>query len=168
MAKTAKIKNLESETDLQIMCTSWFDLCYKQYKELLIHVPNGGMRPKRSVYSKKLGKVIQVSNEGRKLKAMATRSGVSDHLFLLPLLNPDILPYYNLLCIEFKTDIGVQSEDQKKFAQAVEKYGHRYIIVKSFDEYRNAIWDHLGQNIGQKFILKNPEYDRNTKKIRNY
>lgn len=47
--------------------------------------------------------------------------------------------YLKTLFIEVKTDVGVQSDEQRKFQQKVEKLGGNYYVVRSLDDVKKII-----------------------------
>jgi hypothetical protein len=148
---------------LQKRCVAWFDYCYPEYRMLLFHPANGGKRPTTTKYTK--GKIITYSPEAERMKQMGTRAGVSDLIFMLPVVNPTLTGKYNCLCLELKAGRGKQEPEQIEFEQKIASVGHKYVIIRNFDEFREAIWDHLGQNIGQLFFDKNPERSLITGKL---
>lgn len=74
---------------------------------------------------------------GAILKAEGALRGVSDLILLVP------RGRWHGLCIEMKTDGGRQSPHQKAFEQAVTEQGYRYIVIRSFDEFRAEIEKYL-------------------------
>ena len=50
---------------------------------------------------------------------------------------------YGFLCIENKTPKGRQEPEQKLFQHEVERHGGKYIIVRSIDEFIQAIDNYL-------------------------
>jgi hypothetical protein len=51
--------------------------------------------------------------------------------------------FFHSLRIEFKTEKGKQQPSQKEWQELVEKYGNKYVICRSFDEFRNTIKQYL-------------------------
>jgi len=112
------MKHLESK--LQIQCVNWFKLQFSLY--VLFSIPNGGAR-----------RLI----EGKILKAEGTMAGVSD-LFLM--YGND---KYNGLFIEMKTEKGRQSDSQKNFEKKCANFKYKYIICRSFEEFRTEITNYI-------------------------
>ena len=81
--------------------------------KLLLAVPNGGSR-----------NIIEAKN----LKAQGVKSGVSDVLLLIPKKG------FSCLCMEFKTAVGKQSDEQIEFQKQAEKAGNKYVVVRSVKE----------------------------------
>lgn len=81
--------------------------------KLLLAVPNGGYRNKI---------------EAKNLKAQGVKSGVSDVLLLIPKKG------FSCLCLEFKTPVGKQSDEQIEFQSQAEKAGNKYVVVRSVKE----------------------------------
>lgn len=115
-----------TESKIQIECVKWFHLQYRTEPALCYHffsVPNGGLR-----------RLITAQI----MKAEGAKPGVSDLLLMVP------NGKYNFLAIEMKADKGRQSDNQKIFQKQVEKLGFgKYVICKSFDEFRNEIQNYL-------------------------
>lgn len=110
------------EETLQTNCVKWFDYQYPKYRLLLFHSPNGGKRNAR---------------EAARFKAMGTRAGFPDLILLLPNTK------YGALAIEMKADKGRQSEKQKEWQSVAEKFGIKYVICRSFDEFRHIIAEYF-------------------------
>lgn len=106
------------ESRIQQNCVTWFRLCYPALAPNLFAVPNGGAR--RRI-------------EGAIMKAEGVVAGVSDLLLLYPSQG------FHALCIEMKSAKGVQRDTQKAWQQAVEKWGYKYIVCRSFDEFRAQV-----------------------------
>ena len=113
-----------TESHTQQECVRWFRLAYHQYADLLFAVPNGGRRDAKT---------------GALMKAEGALAGVADLLLLVP------NSQYHALCIEMKAVKGVQRLTQKVWQQSVEKQGYKYVLCRSFDEFRLAIIDYIGQ-----------------------
>ena len=110
-----------TEDYLQMQCIKWFDLQYP--KILRHHSPNGGKRNAR---------------EGKRFKNMGTLAGFPD-LFIIHGNN-----LYHGLFIEMKADKGKQQTTQKSFQVKVENIGYKYIVCRSFDEFKREIEKYLG------------------------
>jgi len=71
--------------------------------------------------------IFSVPNENNYHKInTGVLSGVSDTIAILP---------NRVIFIEFKTEIGIQSDKQKKFQREVESLGHEYFLVRSESEF---------------------------------
>lgn len=114
--------NKHIESQIQRMCKTWFDYHFPQFAPVLFAVPNGGLRSRC---------------EAAIMKAEGVRAGVSDMILLLSRNG------YTALCIEFKTDKGRQTDSQKRWQFVVEKYGCKYAIVRSFEEFTDLINEYL-------------------------
>lgn len=111
-----------AEDDLQMQCVRWFQLQFPQFSRLLHHSPNGGKRNAR---------------EGARFKQMGTQAGFPD-LILLVAANG-----YHALMLELKTRTGRQQDSQKDYQKRVEEQGYRYVVIRSFDQFRETIKDYL-------------------------
>lgn len=69
--------------------------------------------------------------DGARLKAMGMVAGVSDMIYLRHNQPP--------LCLEFKTDIGRQAPAQVEWQRVAEATWAEYRIIRSFDEFQDAI-----------------------------
>lgn len=121
------MRHVESRT--QSAAVKWFRLQYPEYSYLLISVPNG---------------VATSASQGRILKAEGMVAGASDLLLLVPRHG------YGCLCLEFKTKDGRQSESQKIWQRETEKVCNKYVIIRSFDQFRAVIEEYLGYSNGIK------------------
>ena len=113
---------LHIESITQRSCKRWFNIQYPRFAPLLFAVPNGGRR----------GKI-----EARIMKAEGVVSGVADMILLVPRGG------FASLCIEFKSDKGRQSTMQKAWQQAAEEAGNKYIVVRSIEEFIDAVNEYL-------------------------
>lgn len=119
------------EEDLQKACCQWYDLQWGERRingvkigRLLHHSPNGGKRSKK---------------EAARFKAMGTRAGFPDFWLGIPVNG---CPY---LCVELKTlnKGSGQSENQRDYKRLVTAMGARYVVVRTLQEFINAVNDYL-------------------------
>ena len=124
----------QDEHNLQCACVRWFNLQWPEYSGLLFAVPNGGARSKATA--------------GR-LKAEGVVPGVADLILLKPHFRKgvyfsDMIPFDAFgLCIEMKTAKGRQSPEQKEWQLNVEKYGYKYAVCRSLDEFMAVVNGYL-------------------------
>lgn len=71
------------------------------------------------------------------MKGEGVTAGVADLLLLVP--NGE----YHGLAIEMKTDVGRQNDNQKKWQKKVESQGYKYIVCRSFDDFRTEVCRYL-------------------------
>ena len=127
------------ESNLQQQCVAWFRAQYPQYAMLLTHPINEGSKNTRV--------------SGAIHKAEGTVAGVPDLLLFMPAeyLQPNdkykimLNKLIHGLGIEFKTKTGKQSQQQKDFQKIFETAGYMYVIVRSFDEFRKVINNHISR-----------------------
>ena len=112
----------DEEHCIQQACVRWFSLQYPELRGRLFAVPNGGRRD---------------AVTGARLKAEGVVHGVSD----LILLKSN--RHYGALCIEMKTRSGKQSDSQKKWEQEAVKNGSKYIVCRSFEEFKDAVNEYI-------------------------
>ena len=119
------------EEDLQKACCQWYDLQWGERRingvkigRLLHHSPNGGKRSKK---------------EAARFKAMGTRAGFPDFWLGIPVNG---CPY---LCVELKTlnKGSGHSENQRDYERLVTAMGARYVVVRTLQEFINAVNDYL-------------------------
>ena len=100
---------MQSEINLQSKCIMWFRNTFSRV----------GCEPKCVIFS--------VPNENNYHKTSSgVLGGVSDVIAVLP---------NRVLFLEFKTEVGKQSEKQKKFQAEVEALGFEYFLVRSESEF---------------------------------
>ena len=109
----------QEEHRIQCAIVKWFYYAYPQYRGgCLFAVPNGGQRN------------IQTAS---RLKAEGVFSGVADLLLLVARHD------YHGLCVEVKTMVGRQSENQKAWQKVIEAQGFKYEIVRTLDDFANLV-----------------------------
>lgn len=119
------------ESKLQQACIKWFDLQYRHLKYNLHAIPNEGARTPAN---------------GARMKAQGRRAGVADLFFAMPKCFNDKYESTVIihgLFIEFKAGKGKQNENQIAFEKAVTATGYKYVVVTSFDQFKNLIEDYL-------------------------
>lgn len=70
-------------------------------------------------------------------KNMGVTAGAADTALFLPRGG------YHALFIEFKTEIGRQSDAQKLFQKNVEAQGYKYIVVRSLEDFKEEMEKYL-------------------------
>ena len=120
---TTRKKSRHIESQIQQSCVKWFRLQFPEIGLLLFAVPNGGARNKR---------------EAGILKGEGVTAGVADMILLKPSGG------FASLCIEFKTEEkgSTQRETQKQWQKA-EAAGNKYVICRSFDDFRKEVINYL-------------------------
>jgi hypothetical protein len=91
-------------------------------EKLLFAVPNGGNRDKR---------------EAARLKRQGVKRGVADVILLIPKKG------FASLCIEFKTEKGKQSDEQKEFQRQAKMCGSKYVIARSVGSAIETVKEYL-------------------------
>lgn len=107
------------ELKLQIRCVNY--LTYKYSHLLWHHSPN---EAKRS------------DQQGSTLKKMGMQPGWPDL---------DIIDKQITVHVEFKTQTGRQSADQKRMQGRITEQGHYYYICRSFEEFVDVCHKHFGE-----------------------
>ena len=124
------------ESKLQQACVSWFRAQYPQYAMLLVHPINEGSGHTRT---DRMRQGIH--------KAEGSVAGVPDLILFMTgvetlyndqgIANGAII--YHALGIEFKTLKGKQSQEQKDFQKMFEAAQYKYVIIRTFEEFKNFI-----------------------------
>lgn len=115
-------KPRQEEHRIQSACVRWFAREYQEFDGLLFAVPNGGRRDLRT---------------GAMLREEGVRAGVSDLLLLVPTVR------YHALCIEMKTQCGRQHPSQRKWQQAVEAEGYKYVLCRSLEDFIREVSSYM-------------------------
>ena len=82
------------------------------------------------------GRLFTVNNnsggkfEGAIMKAMGVVAGVADMMYLSDA---------GLIALEFKTPTGRQSPVQKQWQETIEAAGYRYVIIRTFEEFKQTL-----------------------------
>ena len=108
---------IKNELQLQAKCTQWYwnEFRFTDNKRMLHCNMNNSFNRIAGALAKALGVV----------------KGVSDVEFI----DYGGVTWY----IEFKMISGSQSDEQKEFQAEVEKRGHKYVILYSFEEFKRFI-----------------------------
>lgn len=120
--RAREVKPKEVEHNIQVACVRWFRYEYPELALNLFAVPNGGWRTETTAVN---------------LKAEGVIPGVSD-LILLHKSGE-----YGALLIEMKTSKGRQSDNQKAWEAHITKYGYKYVVCRSFEDFEKEIKDYL-------------------------
>jgi hypothetical protein len=123
--RPAQRKRGSPEGRIQSSCVAWFWNTYPQYRELYFCVPNENAREDSN------------ASTGAIRRSMGVVKGVSDTILFLA------RGKYHALCVEFKTDIGRQSDAQRLWQSKVEVQGFRYEVVRSLEEFKSLINEYL-------------------------
>lgn len=89
----------------------------------VFHIPNGGFRPYSFSSSGKL-----YCSEGVKMKRLGVKPGVADIFVMMPTVE------YHGLWLEFKSENGKQTAEQKDFERLATSAGYCYRVVRSVYE----------------------------------
>ena len=117
-----KPRNSNEEHEIQKSCIKWFRLQYPKFTGLLYAVPNGGKRD---------------AITAAVMKSEGVLAGAPDLCLDVP------NHHYHGLRIEMKTRKGTQQASQKEFQRNVESMGYKYILCRSFDDFRRMITQYL-------------------------
>lgn len=114
------------ESAIQKNCITWFRLQYQHLSQMIFAIPNGGYRNAR---------------EAAIMKAEGVTAGVADVILLVARGG------FHSLCIEFKAGTGKQTSLQKEWQMHAELQGNKYIVCRSFDDFRAQITGYLNSGI---------------------
>lgn len=127
------------ESKLQQQCVAWFRAQYPHYAMLLTHPANEGNGNRVSgAIHKAEGTVAGVPDLILFMSAEYRREVGSGAQYMA------LVYHYHAFGIEFKTQKGRQSQQQKDFQQMFDTAGYKYVIVRSFDEFKNVVEDYMG------------------------
>lgn len=118
-----KRKHSQPEARIQASCVEYLWNNYPQTRGLYIHIPNEGNR------NSKL--------DGAMRKALGLVAGAPDTFLFIARYG------YHGLAIEFKTETGVQSQEQKAFQARLEMQNYKYCICRSLEQFKQIIVDYL-------------------------
>lgn len=109
-----------SEDDLQISCFQWIELMRPAHPilEWIIHVPNGGKRPRGAA---------------GKLKAMGVKPGVLDVLLPLPFNG------WSGLAIEMKVGSNKTTEQQDDWLKVFEASGYYTAVCYTLEDFMSHV-----------------------------
>lgn len=111
------------EADMQAEFFNTLKFIFPKLPEKLIFaVPNGGSR-----------NPIEAAN----LKRQGVKAGIADVILLIPRKG------FASLCMEFKTDKGKQSDEQKEFQRQAEMHGSKYVVVRSVGSAIETVKEYL-------------------------
>ena len=128
--KPKQRKHSMSESAIQISCVQWLHNTHPETRGLYVAIPNENSR---SVYETKKQQLMS----GSIRKNMGVTAGAADSALFMQRGG------YGALFVEFKTEIGKQSDAQKLFQQNVEAQGYKYIIVRSLEQFKQEIENYL-------------------------
>ena len=123
-----KIRRRSSpEGRIQAECFAWFWNEFPQFRKTLFHVPNENDREDSNMI------------QGAIRKSLGVVAGVADLLFLVARGG------YHGLCIEMKDEKGTQKPAQKEWQAVVEAQGFKYVICRSFQQFKKIILEYLNE-----------------------
>ena len=131
--KEVKKKRNYEEAALQKSCISWFRKQYPHLWRMLFMCKNDGN--KRKIQSQKTG--VWFSPDAQRDAAQGIVPGISDLLFLLSNHK------YSGWCIEMKTSVGSQSQEQIVFEMMATASGKKYSIIRKLDEFIYETEDYM-------------------------
>lgn len=123
-----KIRRRSSpEGRIQAECFAWFWNEFPQFRKTLFHVPNENDREDSNMI------------QGAIRKSLGVVAGVADLLFLVARGG------YHGLCIEMKDEKGTQKPAQKEWQAIMEAQGFKYVICRSFLQFKKIILEYLNE-----------------------
>lgn len=118
-------KHTQPEAKIQASCVEFLWNNYPETRGLYIHIPNEGNR------SSKL--------DGAMRKALGLVAGAPDTFLFIARRG------YFGLAIEFKTETGVQSQEQKAFQARLEQQGYKYCLCRSLAQFKEILSDYFSE-----------------------
>lgn len=117
-------KHSQPEGRIQASAVEWLWNTHPETRGCFIHIPNEGNR--NSLL------------DGAVRKSLGLVAGAPDTFLFMARCG------YFGLAIEFKTETGAQSAEQKAFQIRLERNGYRYEICRSLEQFKEIIEDYLG------------------------
>ena len=113
-----------SESQIQQDCLKWFSIQYPLLSQegMLFHIPNEGIR---------------LGGMGARMKREGIVRGVADLFLCVPRGG------YHGLFIEMKKPGSYQRPEQKEWQRNVEKYGYKYVVCKTLEEFKEIVKTYL-------------------------
>lgn len=123
------------EDALQIACKYWWDtvFCVELRRRLGLRSDMTDTLRLLLHHSPNEGKLLGHDRDGAKRKAMGVRAGFPD--FILLMGNRE----HSFMAVELKSEKGRQSASQKAYEQAVRLSGGQYMIVRTRDQFEQAV-----------------------------
>lgn len=132
-----------NEEYIQASCVLWlnnnYGLKHHSPRLMIFSIPNElamtirGALLQTKLPKSKVDQIISILTQ--KFKNTGLRPGVSDTIVIFP---------GKTVYIEFKTDIGVQSDKQKEFEQVVKQNGQNYYICRSLEQFKSIVEKEIG------------------------
>lgn len=119
----SKRRHSQPEAKIQASAVQWLWNERPETRGLFIHIPNEGNRSNKM--------------DGAMRKALGLVAGAPDTFLFMA------RGCFHGLAIEFKTDKGVQSQEQKAFQSRLERAGYRYEICRSLDQFKLIVTEYL-------------------------
>ena len=122
-AQPKRRKHSQPEAKIQASCVAYLWNNYPETRGLFIHIPNEGNRAS--------------AKDGALRRSLGLVAGAPDTFLFMP------RGRYSGLAIEFKTETGVQSAEQKAFQMRLEKHGYAYYLCRSLEQFKEIITEYL-------------------------
>ncbi len=128
---------VQREGGLQIQCVTWFRLQYPAFSKLLFHAKNEAGRVSRKVAIDAAAGVVP---------------GVPDLILSLPAVYDEEVQGDGCVWGVSYFDLGIemkfgktnnQSPAQKEFQRYYEASGHKYMVVRSLEEFMSVVKDYM-------------------------
>lgn len=108
-----------TEAQLQALCTRWFWNTYPSQRRMLLCVDNNSFN----------------MIEGNRKKALGVVRGASDLI---------LIAHGSVLFVELKVGRGTTSAYQDDFAEKVMSRGHLYLVIRTFDDFKDLVCKTIG------------------------
>lgn len=118
-----KRQHKQPEAKIQASAVLWLWNEHPETRGLFIHIPNEGNRAS--------------AKDGALRRSLGLVAGAPDTFLFMPRNG------YAGLAVEFKTEVGVQSEEQKAFQARLEKNGYAYRLCRSLEQFKTIINEYL-------------------------
>lgn len=127
-----------SESYIQSQCYIWltntYGLKHHNPRLVMFSVPNEiammirGVLMETRLPSNKIDQIIAILTQ--RMKNTGLKAGASDTVIQFP---------NHVSFVEFKTEIGYQSDKQKEFEQITTALGNEYVVIRSLEEFKRFV-----------------------------
>ena len=108
-------KTFATEEQFQQYCFTWFWNEYPAYRQMVFHIDNNSVN----------------AIVGAKKRSMGVTKGISDFIF--------VCGNRTIYFVELKLPGRGQKREQKTFEAKLREFGHIYIIINTFEEFKRIV-----------------------------
>ena len=136
------------ESFIQQNSVKWFDAAYMNKYTWRIEV-----EVKKNCWkTQRVSLLMKLANEAKRTIAGSSRvlaeglsTGAADMFLAIGKQHEGVVLHHGLF-IEFKAVNQKQTKAQEAFQEKIEQSGYKYVVAKSFDEFKEVVEEYLGTN----------------------